>query len=70
LGASYCSKHILKGGTCVFVHKSIIFCKISINNHCLDHDTEISGVKLEMAKPTIYIFLFIEHPQAISQIFY
>lgn len=38
LGASCCRKQFLKGGTCIFVHKSIKFCKISINNYCLDHD--------------------------------
>jgi len=48
LGASYCRKQFLKGGTCMFVHKSIKFCKISINNYCLDHNIEISGVNLKM----------------------
>ena len=48
LGASYCRKQFLKGGTCIFVHKSIKLYKISINNYCLDHNIEISGVNLKM----------------------
>jgi hypothetical protein len=52
-----------------FIHKSITFGKISINNCCLEHDIEISGVNLEMTTSNIYIF-FIEHPQAIFTNFF
>jgi len=60
----------LKSGTCIFVHKSINFYKININNYCLDHDIEASVVKLRMTKSYIYIFCIYRAPSGNVPIFF
>jgi len=59
----------LKDGTCIFVHKSINFYKINVNNYCLDHDIEGSVVKLHMTKSNIYIFFIYRAPSGNFTIF-
>jgi hypothetical protein len=47
LGSYYCRKNILKGGVCIFIHKSIKFSIINLDNHCANKDIEVCAIQLE-----------------------
>ena len=46
LGAHYCRKSKQKGGVCVFVHNSIKFVSLDINNYYIDQDFEAIAIHL------------------------
>ena len=46
LSAHYCRQHHEKGGVAIFVHNSLVFSNIKIQQHCIDQDIEICAVKL------------------------
>jgi hypothetical protein len=62
LGTSYCRTHLLNGGTCIFVHKSIKFSKRNISKYYLDQDFEASVVKIHTTKSNVYIFSIYRAP--------
>jgi exonuclease III len=62
LGASYCRTDLLKGGSCIFVHKSIKFSKRNISKYCLDQDFEACVVKIRTIKLNVYIFSIYRAP--------
>jgi hypothetical protein len=46
LGSSYCRKLKNKGGACIFIHNSIKFTPLDIENYCLDQDFEACAIRL------------------------
>jgi len=46
LGAYYCRKTKHKGAVCMFIHNSIKFTTLSIENYCLDQDSEVCAIHL------------------------
>ena len=46
LGSCYCRKPKHKGGVCIFIHNSIKFTSLDIDNSCLDQDSEACAIHL------------------------
>ena len=46
LGSCYCRKLKHKGGVCVFVHNSLKFTSLDIDNYCIDQDFEACAIQL------------------------
>jgi len=46
LGAYYCRKTRHKGGICMFIHNSVTFTTLNIDNYCLDQDNEVCAIYL------------------------
>jgi hypothetical protein len=46
LGAHYCRKTKRKSGVCMFIHNSVTFTTLIIDNYCLDQDTEVCAIHL------------------------
>ena len=46
LGTYYCRKAKHKGGVCMFIHNSIKFITLNIENYCLDQDFEVYAIHL------------------------
>jgi hypothetical protein len=46
LGAYYCRKTKHKGGACMFIHNSITFTNLNIDNYCLEQDNEVCAIYL------------------------
>jgi exonuclease III len=44
LGAYYCRNHFKKGGTCIYIHNSLKFSTINLENYCCDKDIEVCAV--------------------------
>jgi hypothetical protein len=46
LGAKYCRKFYKNGGVCIFVHDSIKFSNVSVEENCVEKDIEACAIKL------------------------
>jgi hypothetical protein len=62
LGSSYCRKLKNKGGACVFVHNSIKFTPIDIENYCLDQDFEACAICLNSKHGALCILVIYRSP--------
>jgi hypothetical protein len=47
LGAYYCRKSKHKGGVCIFVHNTIKFTSLNVDNYCLGQDFEVYAIHLK-----------------------
>jgi hypothetical protein len=45
-------KHF-QGGVCIFVHNNIKFCSITLDTFCMDKDTEVCAIKLQLTNINI-----------------
>ena len=63
LGSSYCRKLKNKGGVCIFIHNSITFTSIDIENYCLDQDFEACAIRLSSKHGAFCILAVYRSPQ-------
>ena len=62
LGAKYCRKTLEKGGVSIFVHKTLKFANISLDDYCKDQDMETCALKLESTFSNICILSLYRAP--------
>jgi hypothetical protein len=62
LGAKYCRKTLEKGGVSIFVHKTLKFANINLDNYCKDQDMEACALKLESTFSNICILSLYRAP--------
>jgi hypothetical protein len=53
LGAKFCRQKLKHGGTGIFVHESLTFTNIDLQNFCTEQDIEICAIKIDL--PTAFI---------------
>jgi exonuclease III len=46
LGAFYCKKNIKCGGVCIYLHKSLQFINLDLENVCSEQDIEVCAIRL------------------------
>ena len=63
LGASYCRNSCSHGGVGIFVHNTLSFSTINLNQICNDYDFEACAIKL-IISTNIYFILCIYRPPA------
>jgi hypothetical protein len=63
LGASYCRHSRTHGGVGIFVHNTLAYSTINLNNICNDYDFEACTVKLDIS-PNTYHILCVYRPPA------
>jgi exonuclease III len=62
LGAHYCRQICEKGGVAIFVHNSLDFSNIDINQHCKQQDTETHALKLSFGTLNICVLTLYTAP--------
>jgi hypothetical protein len=55
LGAKFCRQMKKHGGTGIFVHESLSFTNIDLQEFCMEQDIETCVVKLNLLSTVIYI---------------
>jgi exonuclease III len=63
LGSCSCRKSKSKGGVCIFVHNSIKFTSIDIDNYCLDRDFEACAIHLKSKHDKLCTLATYRSPQ-------
>jgi hypothetical protein len=54
LSAYYCRSHFKNGGTCIYLHESLISITINLGKYCHDKDFEACVISLNIANGKIY----------------
>ena len=62
-GSCYCRKLKHKGGVCVFVHNSLKFTPLDIDNYCIDQDFEACAIQLNSKHDKLCILAIYRSPQ-------
>jgi hypothetical protein len=62
LGASYCRRNALKGGTSIFVLNHLNCVTLNLETNCLDFDIELSAIKIQYDSSFIYILAVYRAP--------
>ncbi|PNF30889.1 hypothetical protein B7P43_G06095, partial [Cryptotermes secundus] len=62
LGASYCRREALKGGTCIFVQNHLNCVAVNLETYCLDFDVELSALKIQVDLLIILILVVYRAP--------
>ena len=62
LGAYYCRKSKHKGGVCMFVHNSVKFTSLNIENYCLDQDLQACAIHFNSVNDKLHILAIYRYP--------
>jgi len=62
LGAYYCWKSKHNSGVCMFVHNSIKFTSLNIDNYCLDQDFKVWAIHLNCVYDKLCILAVYSSP--------
>jgi len=62
LGAKYCRKGCKYGGVSVFVHETLLFSTVELNEFCKDQDLEVCAVKLHISSFVLCILCIYKPP--------
>jgi hypothetical protein len=55
LGAAYCTKSLVKGGVCIFVHIQYNYSNGELGKYCKEEDIEACALKLELTALNIHV---------------
>jgi hypothetical protein len=66
LGASFCRRSAMKGGTCIFARNNINHVTLNIETYCADFDIELCAVKIQCESTYIYVFSVHRAPSGNS----
>jgi hypothetical protein len=69
LGAYYCRNHFKKGGTCIYIHKSLKFSTINLENYCCDKDIEVCAACIKSNSYRICILSVYRSPTSNYDMF-
>ena len=64
LGAKFCRLNLKQGGTGIFVHESLAFTNIDIQEFCMEQDTETCAIKMNLPTAFIYVICAYRSPTA------
>ena len=64
LEAKYCRKSCKYGGVCIFVHETLLFTTVELNEFCKDQDLEVCAVKLHISSFVLCILCIYRPPTA------
>ena len=62
LGSCYCRKSKHKGGVCIFVHNSMKFTSLDVDDYCIDQDCEVCAIHLNSADDKLCILAVYRSP--------
>jgi hypothetical protein len=62
LGAKYCMKNRKYGGVSIFVHETLLFSTVELNEFCKDQDLEVCAVKLHISSFVLCILCVYRPP--------
>jgi exonuclease III len=62
LGAKFCRSNLKNGGACIFVHESLNFSNINLQELCIEQDIEICAIKIHLHITTICIISIYRSP--------
>ena len=57
LGAKYCRKSRTNGGISIFIHETLLFTIVELNEFCKDQDLEVCAVKLLIPPFVFCVFI-------------
>jgi len=56
LGAKFCRQCLKHGGTCIFIHESLAFTNIDLQEFCMEQDIETCTIKINLLSTMMYVF--------------
>ena len=62
LGAKFCRKNLKQGGTGIFVHESLAFTNIDLQESCIEQDIETCAIKINLTATNIYVIAIYRSP--------
>jgi exonuclease III len=62
LGTKFCRKILKTGGTCIYVHESLTFTNINLQEFCIEQDIEVCAIKINLSANIIYILSVYRSP--------
>jgi hypothetical protein len=62
LGAKFCRHKLKQGDTCIFVHESLTFSNINLQEFCLDQDIETCAVTITSLSTRIVVICIYRSP--------
>jgi exonuclease III len=62
LGAKFCRQSLKHGGTGIFIHESLAFTNIDLQEFCIEQDVETCAVKLNLLSTMLYIICIHRSP--------
>ena len=62
LGAKFCRQNLKHGGTSIFVHESLAFTNIELQEFCRYPDTETCAFKTNLTTAMIYVICLYRSP--------
>jgi hypothetical protein len=68
-GVYYCRNHFKKGGTCIYIHNSLTFSTINLENDCYDKDIEVCAVCINSNSYSICILSVYRSPTSNYDLF-
>jgi exonuclease III len=69
LGAHYCRSQYKKGGTCIYIHKSLKFVTINLDKFCHERDMEACAISLNISNCKIIILTIYRAPASNYELF-
>ena len=70
LGSCYCRKSKHKGGVCIFVHNSLKFIPLEVEEYCTDQDFEVCAIQPKSIHDKLCILAIYRSPQGNFNTFY
>jgi exonuclease III len=61
-GAKFCRENIKDGGASIFVHESLSFLNINLQEFSKEQDIEVCAIKIHLPTTTVYIILIYRSP--------
>jgi exonuclease III len=62
LGDKFCRQKLKHGGTGIFVHESLAFTDIDLQNLCIEQNIETSAIKINLPTAPVYIICIYRSP--------
>ena len=62
LGAKFCTQNLKHGGTGIFVHESLAFTNIDLQEFSMEQDIETCAVKINLLTTMIYVTCIYRSP--------
>ena len=70
LGSCYCTKSKHKGAVCTYVHSTVNFIYLDIDNYCLDEDSEACAIHLNFKHDKLCILATCRSPRGNFNTFF